>query len=89
MHMSDLQLFSGDLGQSPRPRPGARRVADIPPDDEIQFSIVVWRKAGRTDKALRAAAAEPSEPMSERRRRLAEEAGADQADLDHVTRTFA
>ena len=80
--MSDQHLVA--ISASHRdPLPGARRVADIPPDAEIQFSIVVRRKAGGEDKVLRAAAAEPSEPVSERRR-LAEEAGADQADLDRV-----
>lgn len=82
--MSDQQLVA--ISASHRdPVPGARRVADIPPDEPIQFSIVVRRKAGGKDEALRAAASEPSEPMSERRRRLTEEAGADQADLDRVT----
>jgi hypothetical protein len=61
--MSDQQLVA--ISASHRdPLPGARRVADIPPDDEIQFSIVVRRKVGGTDKALSAAGAEPSEPMS-------------------------
>ena len=82
--MSDQQLVA--ISASHRdPVPGARRVADIPPDEPIQFSIVVRRKAGGKDEALRAAASEPSAPMSERRRRLTEEAGADQADLDRVT----
>ncbi len=67
------------------PVPGARRVADIAPDEEIQLSIIVRRKPGGRDKALRAATATQTEPMSERRRRLAEESGADQADLDRVT----
>jgi kumamolisin len=84
MHMSDQPLVA--ISASHRdPLPGARRVADIPGDAEIQFSIVVRRKAGGEDKALRAAAAEPSGSMSERRRRLAEEAGAGQEDLDRVT----
>src|SRR6516162_1215078 len=62
------------------PVPGARRTADVPPDDEIQLSIVVRRKAGGAEKALQAAAGEPPAPGGERRRRLAEEAGADEAD---------
>src|SRR5437762_11777694 len=82
--MSDQQLVA--ISASHRdPVPGARRVADIPPDEQIQFSIVVRRKPGGADGALRAVAAEPSGTMSERRRRLAEEAGADQGDLDRVT----
>ena len=67
------------------PVPGARRVADIAPDAEIHLSIIVRRKPGGLDKALRAATTAPTEPISERRRRLAEEAGADQADLNRVT----
>lgn len=66
------------------PVPGARRTADVPPDDEIQLSIVVRRKAGGAEKALQAAAGEPPAPGGERRRRLAEEAGADEADLERV-----
>jgi kumamolisin len=82
--MSDQQLVA--ISASYRnPLPGARRVADIPPDEEIRFSIVVRRKAGGEDIALRAAAAEPSEPIGVRRLRLATEAGADEADLDRVT----
>jgi kumamolisin len=67
------------------PVPGARRVADITPEEEIHLSIVVRRKPGGLDKALRAATAAHTEPVSERRRRLTEEAGADQADLNRVT----
>jgi kumamolisin len=67
------------------PVPGARRVADIAPDEEIHLTIIVRRKPGGLDKALRAATAANTEPMTERRRRLAEEAGADQADLNRVT----
>ena len=66
------------------PVPGARRTADVPPDDEIQLSIVVRRKAGGAEKALQAAAGEPPAPGGKRRRRLAEEAGADEADLERV-----
>ncbi len=69
------------------PLPGARRTADVPPDDEIRLSIVVRRKAGGMGKALQAAGAgEPPGPGDERRRRLAEEAGADEADLERVRR---
>jgi kumamolisin len=69
------------------PVPGARRTADVPPDDEIRLSIVVRRKAGGVEKALQAAGAgEPPGPHDERRRRLAEEAGADEADLERVKR---
>ena len=83
--MSDQQLVA--ISASHRdPAPGARWVADIPPDEPIQFSIVVCRKVGGEDEPLRAAASEPSEPTSERRRRLTEEAGADQTDLDRVTK---
>jgi len=67
------------------PLPGATRTADVPPDDRIRLSIVVRRKAGGTDKALQAAG-EPPGPGDERRRRLAEQAGADEADLDRVVR---
>jgi kumamolisin len=67
------------------PLPGARRIADIAPDEEIRLSIVVRRKPGGRDKALRAATTAQTEPVSERRGRLAEEAGADQADLNRVT----
>jgi len=67
------------------PVPGSRRVADIASDEEIHLSVIVRRKPGGLDKALRAATATNTAPMSERRRRLAEEAGADQADLDRVT----
>jgi kumamolisin len=67
------------------PLPGARRVADVPPGEELEFSIVVRRKPGGTEKALRTAADQRPEPVSERRRRLTEDAGADQADLDRVT----
>jgi len=67
------------------PVSGARRVADIAPDEAIHLSIIVRRKPGGLDNALRAATAAHTEPMSERRRRLAAEAGADQADLDRVT----
>jgi kumamolisin len=71
------------------PVPGSRRVADIAPDEQIHLSIIVRRKPGGLDKALRAAAATSTAPVSERRRRLAEEAGADQADLDRVTQYLA
>ena len=67
------------------PLPGARRTADVPPDEEIRLSIVVRRKAGGTGKALQAAAGPPG-PGDERRGRLAEAAGADEADLERVER---
>src|ERR1700745_2496828 len=66
------------------PVPGARRTADVPPDDEIQLSIVIRRKPGGVEKAHQAAAGEPPVPDDERRRWLAGEAGADEADLERV-----
>jgi len=71
------------------PLPGATRTADVPPDETIRLSIVVRRKAGGTDSALRAAGEPPGQPPGpgdDRRRRLAEQAGADEADLDRVVR---
>ena len=82
--MSEQQLVP--ISASHRdPVHGARRIGDLPPETEIEFSIVVRRKSGGDEKILHAAAAEPSGTMSERRRRLAEEAGADQGDLERVT----
>src|SRR5690242_11751108 len=82
--MSEQQLVP--ISASHRdPVHGARRIGDLPPETEIEFSIVVRRKSGGDEKILHAAAAEPSGAMSERRRRLAEEAGADQGDLERVT----
>jgi kumamolisin len=81
--MPDQQLVA--ISASHRdPVPGARRVADIPPETPIRFSIVVRRKPGGEDNALRLAE-DASESMSERRSRLAQEAGADQNDLERVT----
>jgi kumamolisin len=75
------------------PLPGARRTADVPADDEIRLTIVVRRKAGGTEKALRAAGTgqppgpgEPPASEAGRRRRLAEETGADEADIERVVR---
>jgi kumamolisin len=69
------------------PLPGARRTGDVPPGDEIRLSIVVRRQPGGAEKVLQAAGpGEPPESGDERRRRLAGEAGADEADLERVVR---
>jgi kumamolisin len=85
MDMSDQQLVAIPASHR-NPLPGARRVTDVPPDEEIRLSIVVRRKAGGTEKARNAAATGVGGSMSERRRRLTEEAGADEADLERVKR---
>jgi kumamolisin len=82
--MSDQQLVPIPASRR-EPVPGARRVADVPPGDELRVSIVVRRKAGGAEKARQAAAARRPGSLSDRRRQLIEQAGADQADLDRVT----
>ena len=82
--MSDQQLVPIPASHR-EPVAGARRVADVPPDDDLRVSIVVRRKAGGAEKARQAAAARRPGSLSDRRRALAEQAGADQADLDRVT----
>ncbi|HEY2238226.1 MAG TPA: S53 family peptidase [Streptosporangiaceae bacterium] len=82
--MSDQQLVPIPASRR-EPVPGAQRVADIPDDDELRVSIVVRRKAGGREKALQAAATRRPGSLSDRRRQLTEQAGADQADLDRVT----
>ena len=83
--MSDQQLVPIPASRR-EPVPGARRVADVPPGDELRVSIVVRRKAGGQEKALQAAAGRLPGSLNDRRRQLTDQAGADQADLDRVTR---
>jgi len=69
------------------PLPGARRVGDAPDDERVAFTIVVRRKPGGEQRALEAAkAGAATGSLDERRRRLVEESGADEADLARVRR---
>src|SRR2546426_433374 len=71
-------------GSNREPLEGARRVADAAPDDEVMISIVVRRKDGGAEKALEAAGSIDPQTSRPDRRRLAEQAGADPADIERV-----
>ena len=83
--MPDQQLVPIPASRR-EPVPGARRVADIPPEDQVRVSIVVRRKPSGAGKARHAAAAGLAGSLSDRRRQLTDQVGADPADLDRVTR---
>jgi kumamolisin len=82
MRMTDEELVALP-GSHREAIPGTRRVADAPAEEAVQVTIVLRR---RPDARLSAAAPPDASVQSraEARRRLAEEAGADPADVERV-----
>jgi kumamolisin len=73
-------------GSGRTPLAGARRTSDAPDDARLRVTVVVRRKAGAEVGLPPSppAATDPASSRAELRRRLADEAGADQADVDAV-----
>src|SRR6266480_552858 len=74
-------------GSHRQPLPNARRVADAPSEDEVLLTIVVRRKARAGERRFEPpSSSKAALPRAEMQERLADEAGADPADLEAVER---